>query len=286
MKKILIIGALILGAIIVVYICKGSDGPVVESESGSNSVPPVVKDGPLNLSVFVDLSDRITKEKDHMKQDDKDKIILKELAKKFYNKNAKKFSQSEDAFQIVFYPAPDGAQTFAKDLYLDLSHLNSIPEKRNALLNFQESLSVGVDSLYASALRAGEFWGSDIWGYFSKDKVKDLHKNGCRNVLIIITDGYIFDDNNKIKDGKNYSYILPQTLSISGSGLIPCKITHPDFEVYVIECNANPKTDFTKMKSILDKWFKEMGIEEIDIQESDIPTNTLRHLDREIYDRY
>ena len=284
MKKILIIGALILGAIIVVYICKGSDGPVVESESGSNSVPPVVKDGPLNLSVFVDLSDRITKEKDHMKQDDKDKIILKELVKKFYNKNAKKFSQSKDAFQIVFYPAPDGAQTFAKDLYLDLSHLNSIPEKRNALLNFQESLSVGVDSLYASALRAGEFWGSDIWGYFSKDKVKDLHRNGCRNVLIIITDGYIFDDN--IKDGKNYSYILPQTLSIPSSGLIPCKITHPDFEVYVIECNANPKTDFTKMKSILDKWFKEMGIEEIDIQESDIPTNTLRHLDREIFDLY
>ncbi|MDE6460971.1 MAG: hypothetical protein K2K52_09130, partial [Paramuribaculum sp.] len=284
-------GALILSAIIV-YNCSNSGDndksvEIIDSISVSpGEIADVSKEDPLNLSVFVDLSDRITKEKDHMKQDDKDKIILKELAKKFFNKNEKKFNQSEDAFQIVFYPAPDGAQMLAGNLYLDLSRLNSTPEKRSALLNFQERLSVGVDSLYASALKAGEFLGSDIWGYFSIDKVKDLYKKGSRNVLIIITDGYIFDANNKIKDGKNYSYILPQTLSIPGSGLIPCKITHPDLEVYVIECNANPKTDFPKMQSVLEKWFKEMGIEKIDIQESDIPDNTLRHLDREIFDLY
>lgn len=268
--------------------CGGDNNSTSKAKNSTTktNVSSTIKDKPLNLAIFVDLSDRIMKNQSNMKQEDKDKIILKELAQKFYDKNAKKFAQSKDIFQIVFYPAPNGAQDFAQNLSLDLKKLNSVPEKRSALLNFQENLSNGVDSLYSNAVKANKFFGSDIWGYFSKDKVKDLYNDGFRNVLVVITDGYIYDANNKVKDGNNYSYILPSTLSIPNSGLIPCKISNPDLEVYVIECNANPQTDFPKMKTILEKWFKDMGIENMDIQDSDIPANVIKHLDKEIFSVY
>lgn len=285
MKKALSILAVIALLIVAIFILKDTiDGKNDSKETESKITK--AEDKSLNLAVFVDLSDRITKDQSNMKQEDKDKIILKELAQKFYDKNAKKFAQSKDIFQIVFYPAPSGAQSFAQNLSLDLNQLNTIPEKRKALLSFQDNLSAGVDSLYANAVKANNFFGSDIWGYFSKDKVKDLHNEGYRNVLVIITDGYIYDANNKVKNGNNYSYILPSTLSIPNSGLIPCKISNPNLEVYIIECNANPQTDFPKMKSVLEKWFKDMGIEKFDIQDSDIPANTIKHLDKEIFNLY
>ncbi|MDE6652510.1 MAG: hypothetical protein K2K08_08940, partial [Paramuribaculum sp.] len=78
MKKILIAGALMLSAITLYNCGNGNGNGNGNSGEGSHtvSVSPVetakVSDT-LNLSVFVDLSDRITKERDHMKQNDKDK---------------------------------------------------------------------------------------------------------------------------------------------------------------------------------------------------------------------
>ena len=278
-------------AIIIVCSCmsscnKSSNNTQNKDDSTvENNLESISKNTPLNLSIFVDLSDRIMKAQSNMMQEEKDKIILKELANKFIDKNTTKFTSSKDIFQIVFYPAPNGAQDFSKNLSLYLNQLKP-QEKKEALLNFQENLSNGVDSLYSNAVKANAFFGSDIWGYFSKDKVKDLYNDGFRNVLVVITDGYIYDANNKVKDGNNYSYILPSTLSIPNSGLIPCKISNPNLEIYVIECNANPQTDFPKMKTILEKWFKDMGIEKMDIQDSDIPANVIKHLDKEIFSVY
>lgn len=236
---------------------------------------------PLNLSIFVDLSDRIQKNKDEMDQADKDTAIINGLASSFFDKQQGTFSKSEDSFQVVFYPAPKGSQNLAENLAIDLSSI--VGPKKKPLLEFNNHHSENIKQLYDSALNAPNFFGSDIWGYFNKDKVKDLYKKGCRNVLIILSDGYVYDENNKIHDGKNYSYILRETLAVPGSGLIPCKISNPDFEVYFMECNPNPATDFDKMKNVLESWFKDMGIKSIDIQDTDIPANTLKHLRNAIF---
>lgn len=251
------------------------------SEKGSSQV---VENKPLNLAVFVDLSDRIEKEKDNMTQSDKDQMIVNGLAEEFVSKQKRDgFQKSEDCFQVVFYPAPEGAQSVADSLSLNLKDLDG-PKKR-PLLKFQKSHADNIKRLYAGALEAHDYFGSDIWGYFAKDKVKDLCKDGYRNVLVILSDGYIFDQNNKVKEGKNYSYILPQTLAVKDSGLIPCKISNTDLEIYFMECNANPQTDYPKMKNIIECWFKDMGVEIVDVQDTDIPAVTLKHLNKSIFDK-
>lgn len=249
---------------------------------GNNSVAMDNKPKPLNLSIFVDLSDRILKEKDGMKQAEKDQMIINGIATSFIDKQ-KNFQKSEDCFQIVFYPAPEGTHALADSLSLNLKEAQGI-QKKKSLLSFQDNHSENLKHLYNAALNTDKYFGSDIWGYFKKDKVKDLCKDGYRNVLVILSDGYIFDSNNQIKDGNNYSYILPRTLAIKKCGLIPCKISNTDLEIYFMECNANPQTDFTRMKEVLNNWFTEMGIEKIDIQDTDIPANTLNHLKINIFD--
>lgn len=257
--------------------CGGDNG------SGDNDGRKTDTPAPLNLSVFVDLSDRITKIKDEMTQAEKDEQIINGLADEFIKKQKREgFQKSNDVFQIVFYPAPAGSQNLADELSLALKHIKG-PTKKKALLDFQANHSAYIKQLYDNALQSQDYFGSDIWGFFAKDKVGDLYRNGYRNVLVILSDGYVFDKNNKIKEGNNYSYILPQTLSTDGTGLIPCKISNSDLEIYFIECNANPQTDYPKMKSILDKWFKDMGITVVDIQDTDIPANTLKHLKNRIF---
>lgn len=244
------------------------------------------KSEPLNLSIFVDLSDRIQKvsKTDGILQADKDQEIINGIINSFISKQQKEgFQKSEDSFQIVYYPSPEGTHSLVDSLALDLYKING--PKKKPLIQFRDNHNVYLKQLYDSALIARQYFGSDIWGFFAKDKVSDLYKTGYRNVLVILSDGYIFEVNNKIKDGNNYSYILPQTLAVKGSGLIPCTITQTDFEIYFIECKANPQTDYPKMKKILEKWFSDMGIKEenVDIRDTDIPANTLRHLNNKIF---
>lgn len=237
---------------------------------------------PLNLCIFVDLSDRIEKEKDNMNQADKDQMIIKGLVNSFISKQVKEgFQKSEDSFQIVFYPAPDGAHEIADNLSLNLKNIEG--PKKGSILDFKNNYAKNLEKLYSRARNEHNYFGSDIWGFFKKDKVADLCKPGYRNVLIILSDGYIFDDNNKIVDGKYFSFILPKTLAIKDSGLIPCKISNSDIEIYFMECNPIPQTDYEKMKSVLEDWFKQMGISKVDIQDTDIPQNTLNHLLKNIF---
>lgn len=217
-----------------------------------------------------------------MLQADKDQSIINGLVDMFINRQKKNgFQKSEDSFQIVFYPAPTGSDSLARKLSLDLGNIQG--PKNRPLLDFQKTHANDLKTLYNKSLEEQNFFGSDIWGFFSKDKVADLCKKDVRNVLVIISDGYLYDANNLIQEGKNYSYILPKTLAVKGSGLIPCKISNPNMEIIFIECNANPQTDYRKMESILRNWFIDMGIENVDIQDTDLPTNTLKHLEKQIF---
>lgn len=275
-KKIIIL--VLACAIIGTIVCLLSGGP------GDENIPPVdsAQTKPLNLSVFVDLSDRISKQTDKMDQSEKDQIIINNLAESFIQKQSTEgFQKSGDSFQVVFYPAPTGSQTLAENLAINLKNIKG--PKKKALLSFKNSYKDNLSALYKNALDEQDFFGSDIWGYFAKDKVSDLYRDDARNVIVILSDGYIYDEHNKLQEGKNYSYILARTLAEKDSGLIPCEISTPDVEIYFVECNANPQTDYPKMKNILEKWFKDMGVKSVDIQATDIPTNVSKHLNKSIF---
>ena len=237
---------------------------------------------PINITVFLDLSDRIEKEKDNMIQSKKDSAIVNNLISLFINNHDKKFNKSQDSFQVIFYPAPSNADDIANKLSLDLGKIEGA-KKRSSLLDFKKNHTAHIKELYDKALQAKDYFGSDIWGFFKKDKVADYIKDSYRNVFILLTDGYIYDKNNvKVEDGY-YSYILPKNINTE-KGLIPCKISKTDFELYIIECNPTPAEDLEKMRELLNSWFSNMGIKSIDIKDTDLPSNTIKHLNNKIFD--
>ena len=260
--------------------CGGAKKDVIESENKNTSFE---SEKPLNMSVFLDLSDRIEKVdiNDNMLQAEKDRQIVEGLIESFIEKNKTSFQTSEDVFCIVFYPSPTGGDSLAQNLSIDLKSITG--PKKKAFLKFKKSYPENLKILYDGTLAEKKYFGSDIWGFFNKDKVSDLYKEDYRNVFIIISDGYVYDENNIKKEGNNYSYLLPKTLAQKDAGLLPCKISQPNFEIYFIECNPSPVTDFDQMKDVLEKWFNGMGVSNIDIRDTDQPSSTLHHLRTRIF---
>ena len=122
----------------------------------------------------------------------------------------------------------------------------AVTGKKKAVTDFQNSYKDNITAIYETTLKTKKWNGSDIWGFFSNKKVDQCCiKDGYRNVLIIITDGFIFHVNNKVKDGTAYSYVLPST-----------------------------PAEHDAMIAVLTNWFDAMGVKQIVINETDIEANT------------
>lgn len=87
-------------------------------------------------------------------------------------------------------------------------------------------------------------------------------KKDARNILIILTDGYIFQANNKIKDGNAFSFILPATLQNPQSSLIARRTDVPldNLEVLVLEVNPYQPQHRDKMVQVMTDWFQAMEL--------------------------
>ena len=122
--------------------------------------------------------------------------------------------------------------------------------------------------------------GSDIWGFFKKQVDTYCIREDARNVIVILTDGYLFYAPNKQKDGNNYSYILPQTLTNPNSGLIVSRQGLEDLEVLMLEINPYDPKHQDQMEAILQNWFKNMGVQNMYVGETDQPSNTKLIIDK------
>lgn len=142
----------------------------------------------------------------------------------------------------------------------------------------KDVFSKNLGQIYEETLKEKNWVGCDIWDFFSNKKVDNLCiKEGARNILVIITDGYIFAKNHKIKEGKAYSYLLPQTLAVDGS-LIDKRqgeLKGKGLEVLMLEVNPYQPDQRDKMVKVLEDWFKSMGVEKFVVAETDANmTNT------------
>ena len=152
-------------------------------------------------------------------------------------------------------------------------------DKRRALEGMKDVFSKNLGQIYEETLNEKNWVGCDIWDFFSNKKVDNLCiKDGARNILVILTDGYIFAENNKIKEDNAYSYILPQTLVVEGSSLIDRRqgeLKGKGLEVLMLEVNPYQPNQRDKMVNVLENWFKSMGIEKFVVAETDANlTNT------------
>ena len=87
-----------------------SCGKETNNGEGAAKEKPVINpepNQPINLTVFIDLSDRIIKTRDGLRQAEKDTALLNTIAQYVADKaQSKNIRYAKDRMKIVFYPAP------------------------------------------------------------------------------------------------------------------------------------------------------------------------------------
>ena len=242
----------------------------------------------LNLSVFLDLSDRIADKKLVPNQMYRDTAIINYLIDYFYSKTSGfNILKSKNKMRVLFYPMPQdpNINELSKHLNVDICEKQGV-DKREALDNMREEFPDILANIYNQTLASNKWPGCDIWDFFNSKKVDNLCiENDARNILVILTDGFIYHEKNAFKEGCcSYSYIVQKLIEdnnrkislidrrkggLSGKGL----------EVLVLEIKPQKPIEKYKMIQILADWFKSMGIEKISIVETDANlTNTKKYI--------
>lgn len=273
---------------------------IVEAKSnpktvGSGECPLyIIKNKPnnLNISILLDLSDRI----EQPKSIEKDVAYLGSLSKAFTNHiKTKKLVLLEDRIQLFFNPEPSSSAINEIAENLKISFTKNTPkeliEETQALYQTEPIKLYEFAKKDSEGLKAN-YPGSDIWRFF-KDNVRDYSMDNChRNILVILTDGYMYYDKTEMKEEGRTSYLTPKYLSRlnlkksnwkeemqkQNLGFIPAAKDLHDLEVLVVGINSlnndNPYA-LDIIQEYWSQWFREMGIPEgnYKIKNAVIPSN-------------
>lgn len=257
--------------------------------------PPEVDSNNINISILIDLSDRIdtvANPNPTMEYYQRDTEYIKAIEKGFINHiKSKKIITYDDQMQVFFNPEPSDPKIndFTKELKVSFnkdiqrSYFDSVDKKYAELpLN-----------IYQSAIKDGKYVGSDIWEFF-KNKVNDYCiKQDKRNILFILTDGYMYHQNTKFEEKKENSYktsylttklIKANNLNTSGFkdsiekngyGFVKANENLSNLEVIVLGINPEKGNPFEEavIKEYWENWFKEMKINTYQIKSADLPSN-------------
>ncbi len=235
------------------------------------------KEKNLNISILLDLSDRI----EEPKTIEKDVAYLASLSNVFTDHvKTKKLVMLEDKMQLFFNPEPASGQINEIAESLKIRFTKNTPQEM--LTTTGELYSTEPAKLYALAQEDANgvkenYPGSDIWRFF-KDNVSDYSIDDChRNILVILTDGYMYYEKTQMKEGNRTSYLTPKSLaqlSLKKSnwkeemekkdlGFIPAAKDLDNLEVLVIGINSlNDENPYAQdiIEAYWTKWFLEMGI--------------------------
>ena len=231
---------------------------------------------PWNVSIYLDLSDRLIMNKGE-NQVLRDTAIISYITDLFIDNVVKhKIVPCEDKFQIFFYPT-DGisnASALSKDLTVNLKDLTHNPAlKKQKLMTMKNDIMSRIVPIYDETLKNKNWLGSDIWGFFKKRIKTSCVDEGYRNILVILTDGYLYHKNSKIHEGSKYSYILPSNINIPDFELITCQSDLSNLEVLFLEINPSQQAHYDKLKHIIGTWLEGMGVERYQIEETDVTAN-------------
>lgn len=266
--------------------CSGKNSADIESQDESIKIVTSQSDKPLNISIYLDLSDRLKRDLTPS-QKDRDLAIVGHIADYFRAQTVgPKILQSKNNIKIFFYPAPNSSDiaTLAEDLCIDITKFNGV-EKRVVLdgdanqgkLSLKERFNKNLSAIYDKTLEANQWPGCDIWDFFSNKNVDtQCIREGFRNILIILTDGYLFDEKHKVQEGNAYSYVTPATLRNTNTSLIVKRTGLENLEVRILEVNPTDINHRDQLKTVLENWLKGMGVKEenITVSQTDLPSNT------------
>ncbi len=249
----------------------------------------------INLSILIDLSDRIdpaTNPNPTMEYFQRDTEYIKAIEKGFLNHiKSKKIITYDDQMQVFFNPEPSDPKMneFTKDLKVSFDRNTS----KDYFSLVEKKYSELPLNIYQSAIKDGNYVGSDIWEFF-KNKVKDYCiKNDRRNILFILTDGYMYHTDSKFEEKKDNSYKtsylttklirannlinsdFKSIIEKNGYGFVKANDNLNNLEVIVLGINPDKGNPFEEavIKEYWENWFKEMKIKNYQIKSADLPSN-------------
>ena len=194
-----------------------------------------------------------------------------------------------DKVQLYFEPEPLEKSINEKANTLKTSFNKSL--KNVDIEMFKSNYEKIPREIYNLAQKDANYIGSDTWRFF-KDKVKRYCIDECyRNILVILTDGYMFHEDSKFEEGVLTSYITPsslrklglnksnykQIIENEGFGFIPANSNLEDLEILVLGIVNHDKKNNPYGKDILEiywkEWFEKMGVKRFEIYGAELPTN-------------
>ncbi|MGB6035005.1 MAG: hypothetical protein WBG42_01970, partial [Cryomorphaceae bacterium] len=274
---------------------------IEEDTSESSTVDPVrtVSQVPqnLNLSILMDLSDRISPEKypnptmEYYQRDvEHIKSVLNGFQSVVLNKRVRTIDDHVNAY---FDPPPKSREIIkhADRMKVDFTRENVTKE---AIANVDQVFAESALAIYEQAIKDGKYVGSDTWGFFKNNLERYCIRENYRNVLVILTDGYIYHRDQKREEGNRTSYVTPEkirALKLNDSnwknkmlenniGFIPVDVDLSDLDVLVLGINPDDKNDYEAdvLLEYWGEWLESMNINKYEILMTDLPSN----LDRTI----
>lgn len=251
----------------------------------------------LNISILLDLSDRINP-KINPQTEINDIENIKTVTELFKS-NMEKLGayRAKGRIRLIFSPTPTSPDinSVVDKLNIDCSKLDN-KGRKEVFDSITELYNQKMKEIYQKTISTSNWEGSDIWRFF-KDDVKDYcvdEDTLYRNILVILTDGYLYHKQSAFNINNRYTYLLgnrnlkeyrkqnwEQLIKQNDFGIITNRNDLNNLEVLVLEINAeneNYKIDEDILCFLWKKWFKEMGVKHYEVYRSDLPANTKKRI--------
>lgn len=269
-----------------------------DTETSSTAVNNAVEmPQQINLSILLDLSDRIDPQKNPAKPEhfERDSALIDYLSDFFLEQmKARGTFMAKGKMRVIFSPNPSDPMinTAAGRLRVDLSQMDT-KQKKEVFETLKGTVAENIKSIYSTSINQHVWPGADIWRFFKND-VKEIAVDpdtAYRNILVIFTDGYIYHQDSKDNVGNRYAYLLPdlltkyklrnnnawsETIDKTDFGLIAKRADLEQLEVLVVEVtpSAGHMDDEDVIRKVWDKWLGEMKVKSWKIVNSDLPAVT------------
>jgi hypothetical protein len=246
----------------------------------------------LNISILLDLSDRISPTKfpnQTMEYYLRDVGYINSVAEAFKKHlSTKKVRQADDKIQLFFEPAPFNPEInkISNNLKIEITRNNISKEEINKI---KEKYSTESLELYKLAIKDNNYVGSDTWKFF-KNKIKDYCiEDNYRNILVVLTDGYIYFKDTKIQEANMTTYLTPdvikenrlnksnwsETMTNQKFAFIPANTDLSNLEIIVLGINPNKNNAYEEdvIKAYWTNWFETMKVKRYEIHSTELPSN-------------
>ena len=246
----------------------------------------------LNISILIDLSDRISPKKypnSTMEYYERDLGYIQSISNSFVNHlKGKRIRQMNDKIQVFFNPEPQNPEinAISRSLKFQIDK-NNVSEQ---LSQIGKMYSEEVSKIYDLAIQDDKYVGADIWRFF-QNKLEDYCiDEKSRNILIVLTDGYMYHQDTKIIENGRTSYLTSklvksnqlnkpdwrQKIQENDLGFIKSNEDLSDIEVLVLGINPDSNNPYEEdvIKMYWSNWLKEMKVKHIEIKSTDLPSNT------------